>query len=330
MHNYFANGICSSEMLAFQERFSKTTGFTLKDLQQSVHEVAWVCRDKSFRAPSSRSWLFNEQFWQGEMYKGSASQTYFALPLLVHYGNLLANVDDLPCLESLNALYQVVLELKKCRRGCGDYTQLESSQSHHQRLFMLHHEGQERPKHHFRLHLPDQYRRLRYCDCWPCEARHKAYKASLADDLSAQFVARQGQSSKQILARLLHRQAWSLAEHPWMNKMAGQIHGAEAVEAATGLTRVRISNAFQLQAAHVQSDDVICFDGQAGWAHFFVEEADGMFCVLENLREIQTSVPFSRTFVRTDCRVAKNIKDLLQLHQPVWWHLDGETVLCLF
>ena len=137
MHNYFANGICSSEMLAFQERFSKTTGFTLKDLQQSVHEVAWVCRDKSFRAPSSRSWLFNEQFWQGEMYKGSASQTYFALPLLVHYGNLLTNVDDLPCLESLNALYQVVLELKKCRRGCGDYTQLESSQGHHQRLFIL-------------------------------------------------------------------------------------------------------------------------------------------------------------------------------------------------
>ena len=60
MHQYFANGICSSEMLAFQEKFSRVTGVSLADLQRSVQEVHWICKDKSFRPASARSWLFND------------------------------------------------------------------------------------------------------------------------------------------------------------------------------------------------------------------------------------------------------------------------------
>lgn len=329
LHQYFANGICSSEMIAFQELFQKATGFSLATLQESVREVAWVCRERSFRSPSSRSWLFNATYWRGDLYKGSASQTYFALPLLVHYANLLTNVEELPALESLNALYEAVLELKEWRRGRGDCARLDHAQRKHQRAFMRHYEGQERPKHHFRLHLPQQYACLGYADCWPCESRHKAYKACLADDMAGLFEARSGKSSKHILPRLLHRQAWNMQEHPWTNRLAGNIHSPQKVEEATGLKRVRVSNAFHLQQMLLQSDDIIFFDARAAWVHLFAEEQDTVFCILEPLQETASSTVFTRSFVRTDRRESINMKDLLTLRQPVWWHVDALAVLCL-
>ena len=330
MLQYFANGVCSSEMLAFQERFAKVTGVKLEHLQRSVREVPWVCRDKSFRSPSARSWLFNETFWQGgQNYKGSASQTYMALPLLVHYANKLSVESDLPELASLNALYETVLELKKWRRGHGNVATLDACQRKHQIVFMQHYAGQERPKHHYRLHLREQYARLGYCDLWPCEARHKAYKHSLADEMSGVIVSRSGKSSKHILTRLLHRLGWSLNEHEWVNQLAGVIHDQKAVEQSTGLNNCRISTAFQLQSLHLQSDDIVLFDDQTCWVHFFVEEADGTSCVMENLNETPQDCPFARSFSRTGRKVARCMKELFHLHQPVWWHVDGDNVLCL-
>ena len=225
------------------------------------------------------------------------------------------------------------LSSKSGARGRGDVAKLDARQRKHQEAFNRHYSGQERPKHHYRLHLPNQYSRLGYCDLWPCEARHKAYKHSLANDVSGAFASRSGTTSKLIVTRLLHRQGWTLVEHPWVNQLAGTIHDQKAVEECAGLRNCRISTAYHFQSTLLQCDDIILSGDQAAWVHFFVEEPDGVSVVLESLDETTSDCaskcPFTRSFVRTGRKVAACVKQLLQLHQPIWWHVDGDNVLCL-
>ena len=58
---------------------------------------------------------------------------------------------------------------------------LDAAQRKHQQLFCDHYKSLERPKAHFRLHLPRIYERLGYFDAFPAEAKHRLYKTFLAD-----------------------------------------------------------------------------------------------------------------------------------------------------
>ena len=135
-HNYFSNGIATSEIVLMLEHFTKSSGLTLTDIQRSVREVAWCCANRHFSSPSTRSWLFDERFWKGTMYKGSATQLWYAMPLFNFFLQTFSNDRIMPQLQSWNALMEVYLSLKAFRRDAGNPQELASKQQIHQELFM--------------------------------------------------------------------------------------------------------------------------------------------------------------------------------------------------
>lgn len=370
MHCYFANGIISSEIIHITKAFEKATQISLTTIQSSVKEVNWICKNRAFSSPSARAWLFNQSYFQGDMYKGSGTQTWYVFPLLLYYLMLLATPDQLPALVCFQALYQdpcswfslfsyfaphglgtfclfcrlermmclllllpgigeVYLELKKWRRGFGDIQALKALQIKHQELFGRFYSGFERPKHHFRHHLPDMYSAHGYFDCWACEARHRAYKKELADTLSGTYAAGSGLLSRSILTQLLHKQVWSLQDNPWFNGLELQCHSVEDVEQATGLQGFRIAKGYRLGSLHLQTDDVI-FDGcKAAWIHFFAQSETSTFCILEDLDETPSRVPFARVFELTGRKRAVEVQPCFTISQPAWHYVEGRTVLCL-
>ena len=101
--------------------------------------------------------LFEPKFWSSELYKGSATQLWHALPLLAYYLHRL--VPEMDELKSLDCLMVIHYELKAFREGRGNAQKLRQAQVAHQETFEIHYSGEQRPKHHFRMHLPEQSER---------------------------------------------------------------------------------------------------------------------------------------------------------------------------
>jgi hypothetical protein len=182
-HNYFSNGIATSEILLMLNQFTTSTGLSLADIQRSVREVSWRCSERDFSSPSARSFLFDERFWKGTVYKGSATQLWYVIPLFNFFLQTLGNDRTMPELRSWNALMDVYVTLKAFRHDAGDPQELASKQKKHQELFAHFYPNEVRPKHHLRLHMPQQYSTLLYVNCWCLEKKHQKYKHHLADAL---------------------------------------------------------------------------------------------------------------------------------------------------
>ena len=106
LHNYFANGLVGLEVLLFLGKLKDITGVGLSEMKTSILEVEWQTAADNFRSLSSRKFLFHDKLWQGDFYKGSATQLYQLLPLFSFYVHRLMPIDS-PYLQCFNALMRV-------------------------------------------------------------------------------------------------------------------------------------------------------------------------------------------------------------------------------
>ena len=112
----------------------------------------------------------------------------------------------------------------------------QASKKKHQELFSHFFPTEVRPKHHLRLHMPTQYAKLLYLDCWCLEAKHQKYKRMLADNLQALYTKGNGLSSRQVAGRMLlmtHEQI--IQERNWQCRLKGAVYSSSAVHEAAGL-----------------------------------------------------------------------------------------------
>ena len=326
-HCYFANGCAAEELLLFAERM-KQVGVTLDMIQESVRETNWVCADAHFRSPSSRSWLLNETWFSGTFYKGSASACWYLLPLFFYYITSLcweALPEEVAC---FGALMEVFLCIKEYRRGHGNATKLDYFQRQHQKRFSQVYK-ECRPKHHFRLHLPSMYESLSYYDCFPCEKKHQAYKASMADDLQGLWNSLSGDLSLAVLSRMLLQTVQGQVSGVHLKpKLAGRVWPENQVEQHAGI-RCSLSTRLQTDVRLLSKEDVIFWENHAGRIVMFADYCDKIFVLVEGMHEVKSKGPLQRNFTMSASTDAVLLDELRNLRSPSWWCIDGQDVLCL-
>ena len=332
-HNYFSNGIATSEMVLMLEHFTKSSGLTLTDIQRSVREVAWCCANRNFSSPSLRSWLFDERLWKGTMYKGSATQLWYAMPLFNWFLQTFSNDRIMPQLQSWNALMEVYLSLKAFRHDAGNPQELASKQQIHQELFCHYFPNDVRPKHHLRLHMPKQYEKLLYVDCWCLEKKHQKYKQHLADRLQHQYEKGNGFSSRQVAGRLLLMTREKLLEdEAWRCVLKGAIYSSAAVHELAGFP-CSIATKLHTGQMELAQNDVffahIAGKNVSGFIDFFAESNGQHYVVYEMLLPEQQPARFARKFRRTGQHEAVHFSKDNNFIRPTWWTVENDSVLCL-
>ena len=151
----------------------------------------------------------------------------------------------------------------------------------------------------------------------------------MADALAGTYAAGSGVLSRSILTQLIHKQVWSLQDNPWINGLELQSHSVEEVEQACGLQGFRIAKGYRLGSLHLQTDDVVIQKEKAAWIHFFAQNEQATFCILEELDEQKSKVPFTRVFQLSGRKRAEEVLPCFTITQPSWHYVDGRTVLCL-
>jgi hypothetical protein len=186
LHCYWSNGICNSEMMLLLEEAKRHLGVDLAALAEVCLAAKWRRATAERQGPSFLRRLFKDCLFGSAGFKGSASETIALAALLRWVAD--AHWCSIPSLrgaaQSFLQLCRVTDLLRGRRRGDAAWQDLAMEQSLHQKLFAEQYPGRSRPKHHCRLHLPQQYRRDRgACVCWGVEAAHKNYKAVFASTL---------------------------------------------------------------------------------------------------------------------------------------------------
>ena len=163
--------------------------------------------------------LFGHQLFGEEIYKGSAEQTKLILPLLRWIAE--AWLQRMPSMkesaECFLALCRCTDQLQLCNAETR-WSTLEPAQCHHQRLFSALYPDSVRPKHHHRLHLSQQYEKLKMqISCWGVEAAHQSYKKCFADNFDHLLQpGTEGMYSRHIMPRLLLRYMEMCNETPFL------------------------------------------------------------------------------------------------------------------
>lgn len=198
------------------------------------------------------------------------------------------------------------------------------------KLFTSLYDGEERPKHHLRMHLASQYTKLHYADCWACESKHKLYKSSLADDLGHMYRLGDGALSKQLLGRLLHRTIQNQIQNVSLQpELRGKVFPEEKVSEITGI-KCKVSTKLYTGDQEFRVHDIIFWHGDhAGEIDFFVEYMNRKIVVLHLLGELPSTLPHSKVFRKTSQQMAVLLEDLVAVSQPAWWVQDNDSYTCL-
>ena len=224
---------------------------------------------------------------------------------------------------------QVHIAIRQWRSGHGNAQTLDAAQRKHQQLFCDHYKSLERPKAHFRLHLPRIYERLGYFDAFPAEAKHRLYKTFLADTHQGLWNEGSGKVSLHICGRMLLTTVQQLKDSPWTHRLASPIYSDDTVLLETGLKDCSISHAYHLGSQLLTTSMPILWRNGAGSVEFFVQHAGSVFLVYEELREEKSNVRFTKRFSFTGQKKARQIHQLNALSVPTWWLLENGIVLCL-
>ena len=181
MHGYYSNGIVPQELGCWWTVLQENTQVTLDHL--STFASLWTrCQGTTAAKHVSPKHLFHEKVWKaGYDYRGDAACSSLVLSLCVAFGQeILHQVESVQAsLGSLEALYSVTLILNAAKRGNSSLEHLLPAQQQHMRAFAgAYGSAAMRPKFHYVLHTTEQIGKLqRHIDCWPCERKHKGYKA---------------------------------------------------------------------------------------------------------------------------------------------------------
>ena len=336
-HNFWAKGICSTELVSFQTALQKHCGLTLEMLQASIAEVEWHCADKNLQSPSSRRFLFHESLWKGDCYKGEASKTAALVPLMHYYGTKVANEKVASELNSFRALYRATLSVYDLKRGGRQFQTCDQMQKEHHEAFKLAYSADElRPKHHFRLHHAEQYKKFGYVDCFPCEAKHKLYKSNIADVVQGLWKEKNGEMSKGVLSRLLLQSAELLCQSPWTHRLLSPIYATEEVQQLTGLDNCRLSKGANIKSMDLKCGNVVFFSSVSGLSFaaqilLWAEYRHDLTLVFEPLQETPGSMQLERIFRCSQTRDSIKLSsiDMTTLRRPMWFSIQGQFIVCL-
>lgn len=107
VHCYWANGVAAQELLLLMDVLNSRFCITLDQIQTSVGDVDWKSSKKDLSSASKRRHMFSAPMWKGDLYKGSATDTYYLVPLLLFYASELLPAEGCPELECFRALHEV-------------------------------------------------------------------------------------------------------------------------------------------------------------------------------------------------------------------------------
>ena len=188
LHCYFSAGIVGIELALLKETLHE------KDILWS-----WVVEKTRATAMSFRGYHkpnlagLTEVYFSDQQWKANASTQMGLWPLLhVTLEKVLTaeQKDSLqPCLSSFFALCRELKQISILKHSSkpDGLPILKQVQSTHQRLFLESYGAAAfRPKHHFRLHLPDIFQACGFLyDCVTMERKHRMAKAEIQGRLSA-------------------------------------------------------------------------------------------------------------------------------------------------
>eukprot|EP00435_Cladocopium_sp_Y103_P043994 s697_g12.t1 len=271
-------------------------------------------------ASSKKMWLFHLAFPQlGELHRPDSWLPLAAIPhrdVVNVKGGLsrciyIAFFEKAAGERSAPMWQEVHLELRHWRSGYGDAQKLDAAQRKHHQLFCTCYSGLERPKGHFRLHLPKMYERLGYADCFAGEAKHRLYKAYLADSHAGLWSEGSGKLSAHLCGRLLLKSCQQLKDSPWTHRLATPLHDSNSVLRETGLQDCSISRGYHLGSLLLEPGmPLIWNDNIAGCTQFFADQRGNAYMIYEELTEMPTKIRFSRTFRLTGVKKAVLLKHI--------------------
>ena len=218
MHSYFCNGVCSWETGQILEAAATKSGVCLSDLEVFVERHQWLKpQAEQGQTPAWRKRLFAAKKFSGDGYKGQAHELRAVVPLLQYFLHVTGASEQLqPEMRSFDCLAQICRELDRLTSDRDwPLDALDALQPEHQRLCIEAYGASfVRPKHHHRLHIPAQARRLRFfCGAESMEAKHRDFKQSLCDRLQAFAHGANGGMARPTLARMLLMHVDDMNEH---------------------------------------------------------------------------------------------------------------------
>lgn len=181
MHCYLSNGLVNHEIALWFQEVSRETSASLTDLRQHATACWTYQNDVSFDLDKA----FSPKRWSKENdFRGDASEALCLLPLLVAFSHeivLPGNPNLQTVCDSLTKLYACICAWWAAKRGIDlDATSLQMQrwQKEHLTLFCSTYGTKScRPKNHFSLHIPLQWKEHNFTvDCYPCERKHKLFK----------------------------------------------------------------------------------------------------------------------------------------------------------
>ena len=184
MHCFVSNGIACQELGLWYTALTRKCGMTHSRLRGYAHQCWQPCLPDTYNMDK----LFAGKLWVADKdFRGDASETLQVMSICVAFSHeiVLPVVEDMkPEIDSLTALYAVILCWLRAKYGdaAAQATLLEELQKNHVSLFVSTY-GPEmvRPKLHFSLHLPQQFREQgKAVDAFPGERKHIYFKQNVA------------------------------------------------------------------------------------------------------------------------------------------------------
>ena len=335
MHCYFSTGIVNTELVLFLGQAWKVAKIKTDDLLETMKAAAWRRPGKP-SAVSELKRLFGHQLFGEEIYKGSAEQTKLILPLLRWIAE--AWLQRMPSMkesaECFLALCRCTDQLQLCNAETR-WSTLEQAQCHHQRLFSALYPDSVRPKPHHRLHLSQQYEKLKMqISCWGVEAAHQSYKKCFADNFDHLLQpGTEGMYSRHIMPRLLLRYMEMCNETPFLTngfKLLSPFDEA-AVESATGIKDASISAKCRTHVMEIKENDVLLWGkerDQGGIIRFFLVRNNKLFLYATPL-ELRDKTEATRTFSSKDANQFYQWVLLPEPCHPTWQSCNENTIVVL-
>ena len=297
MHCYFATGICNSEIILLLQAAKDHMGATVQDLCEACLVARWKRHD----VKESQAWLkrlWKPAFFGSDMYKGSGSQTEALMHLLrwIAESVWMAIPSMQPYCLCFRALCKCVDALNVCD-DTNDWQQLKVAQAEHQKLFAALYPENVRPKHHHRLHLPEQYAKLG-CQvmCWGVESSHRDYKSTFASNLRHLLLEDDctGRFGKSLMPRMLLRSIELFNVRPFLEK-GFELHDPfteDEVYQATGIKHARLSSKCIFPMVDARAGDFLVWGSDfrhGGIVNFFLVKDARLYFVSDVQADMQQS-----------------------------------------
>ncbi len=219
MHNNFANGIAHVEFTHFLEHLRKEGGVHFDAIGDLMSSWSWPKFRYASKAKVMGTWTPTRERSAESGFKGQASEMLIAYPILrwLCTEKLLRNGVAVPQAESFIAMCQV---LDQVVPGATDHTPdiLQQALREHMDKFKVAYGAEHmKPKHHFNMHQPQQFRRDgMLLDTWTPERFHQITKAA------SEFTGKTTTYEKSCFTKLVHLHLEELQEVP-KNSLVGKL-----------------------------------------------------------------------------------------------------------